>query len=166
MVTDGDLEHLVRIGPVTELHLTGTAISNRGATTIGRLSELEVLEVGGTGITSPGEFKGLVKLQMLGLAETSMADRAILQLCHLERLWCLDLDGTLLTDRGLLNLDVLQNLELLYLTDTWITDASVPTLGQLSQLDVLALNGTALSIAGLAELRRLLPQCEIVAERL
>ena len=55
----------------------------------------------------------------------------------------------------------MKQLEGLHLTGTKITDADLKDIAKLQQLHALGLNHTKITIAGVAELRKALPECKI-----
>jgi hypothetical protein len=65
-------------------------------------------------------------------------------------------------DGGLAALRPLRDLRQLSLMGTPITDAAVPVLGTMSQLRELDISLTRVTAAGVAELRRLLPDCAVL----
>ena len=79
----------------------------------------------------------------------------------LEKVIRLDLDRTQITDEGLKEVAKLQNLEGLNLRETQITDESLKDVAKLQKLELLALEGTKVTKAGVAELKKALPNCKI-----
>jgi len=77
----------------------------------------------------------------------------------------LNLDYTAIDDEGLLTLAVLPGLKELRLDSGKISDASVPVLSKLTTLKYLNLYHTLVTEKGYGELKKALPECQIVWDR-
>lgn len=108
------------------------------------------------------------------LAETlrSSPPTTVLRLCRIERADAvlglvkegvedLSLERTDVTDRGLCALQV-TSLTSLDLEWTGITDAALPHIKRLVRLRYVSLSNTQVTPAGIADLRRALPLCQVV----
>ena len=73
-----------------------------------------------------------------------------------------ELIGAKITDDDLKTLERMPHLEALFLGNTPITDDSVKYLKTMRQLEMLSVSGTNMSPAGVAELKRRLPETKIV----
>ncbi len=91
------------------------------------------------------------------LKETEMA-----QIGTLTHLKSLRISGPGVTDSGIAHLKNLRQLEDLALVGKGVTDAGLAHLENLSNLRRLVLSKTQVTRAGVEELRRKLPDCEIV----
>jgi hypothetical protein len=87
----------------------------------------------------------------------------LVHIADLHSLRTLNLAGTAISDAGLSHLHKLTGLRSLVLWGTRVTDAGLMHLHALTGLRELDLERTRVSPTGLAELRRALPQAEIVA---
>lgn len=101
-------------------------------------------------------------LQRLNLSETEITDDGLRHLRGLTGLKALDLGGTRITGDGLEHLRNLTALEFLYLRNTEIEDADLHHLKGLKNLRHLDLRGTAVSKDGVTELKRFIPDAEVV----
>jgi hypothetical protein len=140
-VTDADLKELAPLKELKELHLDAC----HGVTDAG-LKEL-------------AELKGLQTLDLWG---TKVTDAVLKELAPLQGLKRLDLGYTAVTDKGLKELAPLKELKELYLYGCQgVTDKGLKELAGLKELQRLNLGGTKVTYAGVAELKKALPDCEI-----
>ncbi|TAE31665.1 MAG: ribonuclease inhibitor [Cytophagales bacterium] len=102
------------------------------------------------------------QLVWLKLSNTSVGDGTLAQVAKLKNLHKLHLEGTKITDSGLKNLKGLQNLAYLNLYGTAISDAGLVELAGLKNLRTLYLWQTKVSPAGVEQLKKAMPQLEIV----
>lgn len=101
---DGDLSKLLPVGDgLVDLNLGATAITDKGAETLGKMPRLRKLWLNGTQVT----------------------DQGLDALSGLKDLEYLNLYGTQVTDEGLKKLSGLENLKNLYLWQTKVTPAAV-----------------------------------------
>ncbi len=91
-----------------------------------------------------------------------VTDTGIAHLKRLARLEALVLVGTTVTNDGLRELTGLQRLKRLKISSPNITDEGIPHFLRLRNLEALCVSGTSISEAGVSELRRGLPNCQIV----
>lgn len=96
------------------------------------------------------------------LAETQITDAGLAHLQGLTGLRTIVLDKTQITDVGLTTLQGLTGLQVLWLQATQVSDAGLTHLQGLTGLQLLHLTGTRVTQEGVAQLRRVLPRCEIV----
>lgn len=77
-------------------------VTNRGIKNLSSLTELNLLDLSGTGITDQGlsDLRTLDQLEILGLDNTRVSDRGIMELRGLKRLRLLKLQGTKVTSKG------------------------------------------------------------------
>ena len=129
------------------------------------LEKVTYLDLSNTKITEEG-LKELAKLQNLtkiALRRTKITDEGLKEVAKLQNLIELDLQITKITDAGLKEVAKLQNLKQLSLVETQISDAGLKEVAKLQKLERLNLypNAWAKDNAGVAELKRALPNCEI-----
>lgn len=139
---DSEMRRLAHLTGLRELHcskahkLTDAALAH-----IGRLRHLRELDLYATGVSDAGllHLAGMIFLRRLHLGMTRVQGA------------------------GLRFLASLQRLEWISLEDTAVDDSVVPHLAALRSLRKIALWGTRMSAAGIARLRRGLPQAVVVA---
>lgn len=102
------------------------------------------------------------QLVWLKLSNTGVGDATLAQVGKLKNLHKLHLEQTKITDAGLKNLKSLQNLAYLNLYGTSISDAGLVELTSLKNLRTLYLWQTKVSPAGLEQLKKAMPQLEII----
>jgi len=129
-----------------------------------QLEELLELHIPGSRLGDPAmEHVGkLTKLRALNLAGTSIHDAGLASLAGLTRLRWLDLDGTRVGDPGLRGLGLLPNLNHLLLIGTQVTDDGLKQLAGMRSLCSLDLRATRVTAAGVGNLRKALPNCQVV----
>jgi predicted nucleic acid-binding protein len=107
-------------------------------------------------------LRGLAKLTTLYLGGSSVTDAGLVHLRGLVGLRTLNLARTAITDAGLAHLRELNVLRKLVLWGTGVTDTGLSYLRTLAGLRELDLERTQVSEAGVEDLRRALPEVEIV----
>lgn len=127
---------------VRDLDLTGTELTDESLDSIRQLSKLESLKLKGTRISAEG-FAALTSVQSLVL---------------------LDASNTLVTDAALESAASWSQLRYLSLNETAVSDAGLLHLAQIRTLRGLSLINTAVTSDGVAELKKALPDCLIVAQ--
>jgi Leucine-rich repeat (LRR) protein len=186
-VTAAGLEHLKGLTKLRVLYLGDTQVTDAGLVHLKGLTKLEYLNLSRTQVTDAGleHLKGLTSLESLGLFSNQITDAGLVHLKGLTKLKELDLYGTKVTDAGLVHLKGMQLMALKiphdaktdlglkhYLAalethtrislENWrITNAGLEHLKGLTKLRVLYLSDTQITDAGVAELQKALPDCEI-----
>ena len=137
-------------------------VTDAGLKELADLKSLQSLALGGSRVTDAGlkELAGLKGLRTLYLDRTRITDAGLKDLARLESLRSLCLSDTQVTDAGLKDLAGLKGLRELYLDHTQVTDAGLKDLAGLRSLQTLRAGGKVTD-AGLKELRKALPHCEI-----
>jgi len=107
-------------------------------------------------------LKGLTRLEGLNLAHTQITDDALSHVKGMTTLEELNLTDTQITDDALSHLKGLTRLKLLGLPHMPVTDAGLAHLKQLENLERLSLRDIDVSEEGIEELRKALPNCQIV----
>lgn len=102
------------------------------------------------------------QLVWLKLSNTAIGDAALTQIGKLTNLHKLHLEQTKITDAGLKNLKGLQNLAYLNLYGTSVSDVGLVELTVLKNLRTVYLWQTKVTPTGLAQLKKAMPQVEIV----
>ena len=127
------------LGKIRYLNLEGTRITDRDLKDVAELKQLEMLSLRGTQISGLGlkELINLENLKELNISSTNISDESINEVVKMRQLEGLGLGDTKITDISLRHIAKLKNLKMLYLTGTKVTGA------------------------GVAELQKALPNCEI-----
>jgi len=139
-LSDSGLEQLSNLTQLSSLGIWGTNVTDEGFKHIGQLTNLSYLSVeGNRRVTSDGlrHLTGLRRLSWLGLSHTGVSDDGIPHVAKLPSLTRLDLNHTA------------------------ITDGCLEAILKMKNLKTLGLKGTMVTEAGVARLRRGLPNCEV-----
>jgi hypothetical protein len=139
-LSDDHISRLTNLKNLTSLGLWQTRISNEGLKTIGQFTNLTYLSVEGIGrVTNDGvaHLSDCRKLSWLGLSYTGVSNDGMRHLTKLP-LTRIDLEKTAIGDDGLNHLAKISTLRTLTLTKTKVTDA------------------------GVAKLKRSLPNCKVI----
>lgn len=142
-ITNSSLADLADHSKLWFLSLYGTPISDDGLQHLASLSELREIDLQGAPVAGPGlvHLKGLSKLETLVLATTKVDD---IGLSHLKSLS--------------------QPLNIRFHHQHGITDAGLVHLEGMSNLRSLDFTETNVTADGLQELRKSLPNCQIVGK--
>lgn len=146
------------------LGLAGTAISDASLAKLAALPTAFRLDLSDTRIGDAGvsNVRGLRVLQWLDLSGTRVTDAALATLAKNQtRLSHLELRGTAITSAGLAHLASLPLLGTLDLSDCALADDAIDELVRCKSLYVLKLTGTKITPAGIARLRKALPNCHV-----
>lgn len=138
-LNDAGIEHLAKINSLKRLAAADTRVTDAGAANLAALPELTILFLDGTAISDAG----LRHIAMIKTLES-------LTLCHND-----------IGDPGVTSLAQLPNVRSLNLNGTHVTDAGLRALEQSTKLAVLQVNPSRVTAAGVAELRRALPNTQI-----
>jgi len=149
--TDSGLENLVLLPNLKELTIGGNKLTDAGLRFLRQLPQLTYLDISGSQRTDSG------------LWSVSMTELGVDSLATLRELRELRLGGTPVSLRWLEKLKGLKKLERLGLQDDRrLADDAVPILASFATLRWLDVKGSGVTEKGVADLRRLLPQCQIV----
>jgi Leucine Rich repeat len=107
-------------------------------------------------------LRGMTHLRELAIPDTQVTDAGMENLQGLIRIKHLDLGRTQMTDAGLVYLAGLSRLQELFLNGTQVTDAGLIHLQGLNELELLDLAGTLVTDAGAQQLKKALPNCDIL----
>jgi hypothetical protein len=183
-VTDAGLGRLKVLNQLEELSLFGVPITDAGVKRLANCEQLRVLILRDTKVTDAGlAYLKDLKLRELSLAETGVTDAGLKHLGAQKELQALDLKETHITDAGLEHLKGLGDLRqlCLYATRTtedglqhlsglenletlwvWsISDKGLTSLKGLRKLQMLRLGRCTITQAGIADLRRSLPDLKV-----
>ena len=150
-ITDVGLDHLAVLPNLRELTIGGNKLTDLGMQMLRQLSQLTYLDLGGSQRTDSG------------LWSVTLTDGSMDSIATLTNLKELRLNGTAVSGRGLERLKGLQTLERLHLQGCKrIGDSAVPVIGALTRLKLVDVKDTALTADGVAQLRKALPQAQIL----
>ncbi|PWT95998.1 MAG: hypothetical protein C5B53_10510 [Candidatus Melainabacteria bacterium] len=163
-ITDADLQFLNHFDALEELDVSCTSLGDDCLKHLQDLPNLLKLNLSSTRITSKSadilcRYKSIVELV---LDDTVIADQALMKLSSLTHLETLSLSFTEVTSRGLSKIKGLKNLKRLRLNSTNVSNAGIDFLIRLSKLEELWLRSTRVTFSGLAELKKQLPDCQII----
>jgi hypothetical protein len=102
------------------------------------------------------------KLNSFGATRCGLGDRTLKHLSQFDGLLTIDLCATSITDDGIGHLTRLKRLHTLSLPATPLTDKSIRHFRSMDQLELLSILGTSITPEGADELRRALPNCQIL----
>jgi hypothetical protein len=162
--------------PVTEVDLSGTAITDTELKELAALNRLQLLDLHNTGVTDLGlkELTELEQLQVLNLRGTRVTDVGLKELLKLKQLQWLDLTDTLVMGPGLKELAGLSQLQTLAFTEhlggkDQLIRKDPPTISQLKQLKTAYVYGVKHMREGVGSrihmplwYQSYLPDCEFV----
>jgi internalin A len=174
-ITDTTLDHLSGIPTLESLDIGFAQFTDSGLQNLALLPHLKELAIGGNKLSDVGlqflrQVPGLTSLDVSGSQRTdsglwsvSMTEAAIDSIATLRNLQELRLGGSPASSRWLEKMKGLKKLERLSLQDSRRlgNDGSV-VLATFTGLRWLDLKGTSMTAQAVAELRKQLPQCEIV----
>jgi hypothetical protein len=163
-ITGSGLRDLSRLKSLENLTLNFTGLTDSGLQGLPKWPELRLLSLHRTAVTDAGlkELAGLNSLEHLTLSYTGVTGIGLKELTAKKSLERLELGSAKLTDEGLKGLAGLAALEMLDLDGNGgVTDTGLKELGGLTSLQSLNLVGTKVSKAGVEQLKKTLPECEI-----
>ena len=163
-LTDEGLKEVAKLQQLTGLSLYDTKITDAGLKDVAKMKQLEYLGLASTQITDAGlkEVAKLRKLTELEFLAEQITDAGLKELAKLQQLEALRFDSCpKITDAGLKEVAKLEKLHFLILYRTEITDASLKEVAKMKQLKDLELGGTSVTKAGVAKLKKALPNCDI-----
>jgi Leucine-rich repeat (LRR) protein len=174
-ITDNTLGHLAGLPTLESLDIGFAQFTDSGLENLALLPNLKEVTIGGNKLTDAGlrflrQLSGLTYLDLSGSQRTdsglwsvSITELGMDSVATLKELQELRLGGTAVSARWLEKLKGLQKLERLSLQDDRrLGDDAAPVLGSFTSLRWLDVKGTAMTEKGIAELRRQLPNCQIV----
>ena len=140
---------------VTSIDLHNNPVNDAGLEHLKELTQLTVLNLGGTQVRDLEPLKDLTQLTTLTVWGTRVNDASLEHLKGLKYLTRLHLDCPQISDAGLEHLKGLTRLTHLFLLGARVSDAGLVHLKGLTQLTLLNLNGTKVTDAGLVHLKGL-----------
>jgi Leucine Rich repeat len=166
-----DFRHLTALPALEKLDLIENGVGDEALAPIGKISTLTTLVLGDHQLTDAGlkHLTGLKKLTHLSLCWPDqkhggkISDPGMEEVAKLTSLESLDLRATQVTDTGLSKLLMLPKLQTLLLNNTGITDVGLLSLAKIKTLQkVSVFNCKQLTPKGIAEFKKLLPDCQVV----
>ena len=149
--TDADVEKVAAIKTLKKLDLSLTYVSDAGAEAIGKLAQLEELNLFTAEFITDAAIaflRGNTNLRVLNLRGTDVTDTSLEYVATLTRLRSLDISFTQIGDVGMEHLASLSQLEELNLGGTKISGAALHVLKYLPNLKRLSFYGTQRRNAG------------------
>jgi outer membrane protein assembly factor BamB len=145
-------------------------ISDVGLRHLGKLSQLESLNLYGNKVTDAGlvHLEELTELRELDLSLLAISDLGLTHLQPLHRLQELKLlysegfAGPVITNAGMESLKSLTSLNSLNLTGARVTDGGLERLTGLKSLQTLQLVDTGVTVAGIHLLKTAIPGCRVI----
>ena len=139
-----------------EIDLSGTRITDKSLSHIGRMTDLRTLRLANTDVTESGldNLVNLTNLKELDLSGLEVTDQWLKNLKNLENLWGLTLNYTKINGSGL---KFLKHLPIGYLSiiANDIGDAAVQSLADFRHLEYLFVDNTKITGSGLEHLKDL-----------
>lgn len=129
-LTDAHLRSMSGLGKMYSLSIPSSIITDRGADTLTRFTQLDNLH----------------------FASDQITDNTLKKISSLSGIKTLDLSGSQLTGDGILHLTKLHKLRSLTLKNVVLSDEAVAALGKMNSLEILILNDTSISDAHLERL--------------
>lgn len=165
-ITDAGLAHLNGLKRLEELDLTLSLIEGHGLIHLKESKALTQLDLYGAPITDEGMagLKGVTNLERLTITSAKVTDAGLVHLAALTNLKQLCLNETSVTGEGLQHLSGLDSLRELGLYGSQVADSAIPHLAKLTKLERVTVTGTRMSSEGVAELKQLLPNCDVKNE--
>jgi hypothetical protein len=151
-IPGGRLEY----GPLDDVYFLGPKTDDDGLEVLNEVPDLRRLTLTNTRVTDEGLAR-LARFRRLNCLYIGNIDHKKLIRPAFARL---DTDP-LITGKGLASLKDLPNLEVVQLIGPSTTDEDLPSLKGLKHLILLDLKGTKVTDAGVADLRKALPNCKI-----
>lgn len=151
------------LGEVIHVDLSASQVTDSELAEVAELAKLRVLHLFNTQITDAGlkHLKGMTSLQELGLGGTQITDTGLVHLAGLTSLETLDFSlCSKIEDQGLAHLKELTSLQELSLQDAGHRRGAGTHQGA-ANLEHLVLPDLGTTPAGVAELQKALPNCEI-----
>ncbi|NQT36169.1 MAG: hypothetical protein HQ581_01690 [Planctomycetes bacterium] len=140
-VTDADLKDLDRLTKLERLFLPNREIGEATLARIGKLTNLNTLDLGGVKVTDEGvgHLEKLVRLRNLNLLSGRLSDASLVIIGKLPHLVNLAVAGEHITDAGLVSLADLRDLRSLDLNATRVRGSGLRHLKSLPKLESLSL---------------------------
>lgn len=163
-LTDASLDHLADFPAVRSLWLDHTKITSQGLAKLAALSDLSVLYLSDTNVSGPGlaELHKLPQLRSISLKNCQLTPDDMQRLSGLSELDNLGVDHTNVSDEHLAKLTNLPKLRTLWLSKCPVTDEAVKNLSQFTTLHTLYLHGSEVSEHGSKDLKKALPDCQVL----
>jgi serine/threonine protein kinase len=156
-IKSGDLDKLASCRSLNTLNARGTNIGDTDCQAIGRITNLESLDLSGSSQITNAGIKGLAplkKLRLLYFGFLPISDESMDVIAGMTELRTLHLGETQVTDVGFSKLATLVHLEDLG-TPPGVTDQGLSILGNFPQLKMLGLKQQHVTDTSVAQLQRL-----------
>ncbi len=166
-LTETGIKEIATLTGLYELDLEGVAVKDSGMKHLNGLASLLGLNLSQTQITDVGlrELVKLTEVYELNIGLNKITDEGLKNIVALKRMKKLNLERTEVTDVGLKSLLGMEFLETLTLSSTKITDEGLKTIAGFKTLTKLNLEKTQVTEKGVAELKKAIPECEIITDK-
>ena len=164
-ITDAGMVHLTGLSNLKRLSLNRCDITDAGLVHLKGLTQLQTLGLDSNNITDAGlvHLKSLTGLRFLGIGSNKITGEGLVHLKALTGLQGLNIGSENITDAGLAHLKALTGLQTLSLANSkHLTDARLVHLQGLTGLQTLNIQHTQTTRDGVANLRKVFPDCRIV----
>lgn len=157
-----------KLPKVKKLRVSGCNVSGEGLQAIGRMSNLQELDLSEIALIMDSDLthlSGSKQLKKLNLWRVQVTDEGVASLAGLSNMEWLNLDNVAyLSDEGLVHLKDMTKLKFLHVGSTSVGDAGLPNLAHLTSLADLKVTRTAVTQAGVDELKKSLANTAIQLE--
>jgi Leucine-rich repeat (LRR) protein len=146
---DALMAHVGRLGQLEQLQVVGLSVSDEGIFHLRNLTHLRMLRLEGTRVQGPGlvHLKRLTRLEDLRLPSFPFTDDDLSHLAGLTRLTNIAITGDRVTNAGLAHFRAMGDLQFLNVTHTKIT--SLEAIRNLTKIRFLDLTDTPIDDKGL-----------------
>jgi hypothetical protein len=163
-LTDASLAHIAGLTNLEEINLSGTSITGSGLVHLAGLGKLKTLSIPNSALddnalSSIGRLTGLRKLYIGGRG--TYTDTGVAKLSSLANLTDLGIGSDACTDACLAHLSGLTKLETLQIDCPQVTDLWLDRMGAMKSLRHVMIGGAQVSDEAIARLHRSLPEVRI-----
>ena len=159
VVDDEMMEHISQFRRVASLDATASVLSERGLRALGRLTNLEALDLSHSTFADQEAFRHLASLEnldTLDLEESNFNEVGMRSLPRLPKLTSIDLNNSKVTGDGFENFATrFPSIDSLVLYTSPVTDQALPHIGKARTLAFLDLDGTKITDEGMRHLSKL-----------
>ena len=147
----------LQLGPLDNVHFLGPQVDDRNLNVLQKVPDLRILNLTNTQVTDEGlaQLREFTDLNCLYIGSIDLTQLVGPGAAHRN-------SAPQITGKGLESLKDLPNLQVVQLIGTHTTDQDLQSLRVLSKLVFIDLKDTKVTDAGVAELKKALPNCRVV----